>query len=89
MPASWRVVSEIYEEGRDFPIVVHIFFGQSDQEAASYYRAHRDSDTFLAYCAGVSPHFKVAIKCRERHRLEHLVRGRWVPYVKQGDGWWS
>lgn len=79
MPATWRVVSEIYEEGLDYPVVVHIFFGKSAEEAASYYRAHLDSDAFLAYCTGVRPHFKVAINCQEQHRVEQLIAGRWTP----------
>jgi hypothetical protein len=48
MPPTWRVVSEIYETqdyAQDYPIVVHIFFGQSEHEAASYYRAHLDTWT--------------------------------------------
>ncbi len=87
MPATWRVVSEIYEEGKDFPIVVHIFFGQSDREAAGYYRAHLETDTFLADCTQHGS-FQGRFTCQERHRLERIVQGQWVPYVRSG-GWAS
>jgi len=41
---------EIYEEKRKYPIVTHLFLGETVIEAKGYYNAHLKYDTFLAHC---------------------------------------
>lgn len=38
---------DIYEEGRPYPAVSHIFYGKSQKEAQGYLNAHVGTDSFL------------------------------------------
>lgn len=42
-----QLVVEIYESGRNYPAVVHVFVGKTEQEARGYYDAHLKYDKFL------------------------------------------
>jgi hypothetical protein len=52
--ARYCVIHDIFEpfgrsEGR-YPIVTHIFRGDTPEQADGYYRAHRRTDAFLRAC---------------------------------------
>lgn len=64
----WRIVSEIYEDDLDFPVVVHIFNGTTAKQAHAFYRAHLKSDAFFRGC--VEEQRFANFNCRETHRLE-------------------
>lgn len=76
MSASWRVVSEI-RETQDYPVVAHIFYGQSAAEAISYYYAHQKADAFLRGCSQTGK-FGDNVVCSEQHWIERFVHGQWV-----------
>lgn len=76
MSAPYRIVSEIFEEGADFPAVTHIFRGKSERQAMAFLRAHLKSDSFFRSCA-TAGNF-ADFKCHEKRRLEHY---------RPGEGW--
>ena len=44
------LIVNTYEEGRDTPVVTHVFHGETKAEAIAFYRAHLKSDKFLRDC---------------------------------------
>ena len=48
----WVVVHSIFEEASAYayPIVVHQFYGRTQEEAEGYFRAHKRTDEFLRGC---------------------------------------
>lgn len=49
----WAVIVDTYEPegmGTAHPILRHIFYGRTQEEAVGYYRAHRKTDAFLRRC---------------------------------------
>lgn len=38
---------DIYEGDKPYPVVSHIFYGETIKEAERYYRAHLHTDSFL------------------------------------------
>jgi len=72
--APFQVVSKIFENGIPFPVVTHIFSGQTLSQAQGFYAAHLKSDSFLAGCTrGAFGN----VRCREEH-----YSARW-----NGHGW--
>ena len=59
-----KLTVEIYEAsvGDEYPVVVHIFYGKTKKEAASYFKAHMSTDSFLRDCE-LSGCFKT-VECR-------------------------
>jgi hypothetical protein len=49
---AWRLVVDIYEPGggHDYPIVRHVFAGDTREEAEGYFDAHMKTDAFLRGC---------------------------------------
>ena len=45
----WRIIVKIYE-ARPYPVVTHVFTGQSAEEAQGYLEAHMQADDFLRGC---------------------------------------
>lgn len=75
MQPAFRLVSRIYEKEQPFPIVIHIFYGRTPEQAQSFYRAHQKSDRFLSGC--INGAF-MQMPCREEHVLEQRVgASRW------------
>lgn len=72
--APFRIVSRIYEDDLPFPVVEHIFNGQTLRQASAFYAAHLKSDAFLSGC--VHGTFRKT-RCREEHYAM-----RWT-----GNGW--
>ena len=56
-------------EGKDYPMVTHIFTGETKVEALGYYHAHLRSDRFLDACVYRERFGRV--KCRTLSRWEH------------------
>lgn len=50
MSKIWVYQIDVYDEQVPYPIVRHIFMGQTQQEAQSYYRMHLSNDSFLQGC---------------------------------------
>lgn len=50
----WRYIVESYEPPKTYPIVVHIFQGETKEEALSYYQAHLHSDKYISECSATS-----------------------------------
>lgn len=48
----WAYQVDIYERaaGSAYPVVTHIFYGRTQEEANGYYRAHMQTDEFLRGC---------------------------------------
>jgi hypothetical protein len=48
----WAVIASTYEEsvGSAYPVVRHIFYGKTKDEALGYFNAHLQTDKFLASC---------------------------------------
>ena len=67
----FRLVSRIYEK-EPWPIVVHVFYGKTPEQAQAFYQAHQKTDRFLAGCKQGS---FMQMPCREEHTLEQRVRG--------------
>lgn len=76
VPAPHRIVVSIFEEGRDYPAVVHIFYGRLIQEAYAYFRAHMRADSFLEAC--VTKQRFATMACRAEHKNEHWDGRHWV-----------
>lgn len=50
----WRYIVESYEPPKPYPIVVHVFQGDTKEEALSYYQAHLQSDRYISECTMTS-----------------------------------
>ena len=50
--ARWRLVVDIYERavGPGYPVVTHLFYGQTQKEAQGYCDAHLKTDVFFRDC---------------------------------------
>ncbi len=47
---TWRVVQHIYEERDPEPVLTHVFYGESREEAEHVYSAHMETDSFMRDC---------------------------------------
>lgn len=72
---KFRIVSYVYKEGVDYPVVTHVFLGMTVEEVQGTYRAHQKTDSFLGGC--LRGRFG-EIKCREEHVLQRYSGARWV-----------
>lgn len=43
---------DIFEEGGNYPVVQHTFYGRTKDEAQGYHEAHMQTDSFLRGCEG-------------------------------------
>lgn len=74
---TWRIVSRIFEGADTHPVVEHIFYGQTPQQAARIYEAHMRSDAFLSGCV-LKQEFGTTM-CREEHVLQiRTLSNTWV-----------
>ena len=55
--------------GTGYPVLRHIFYGKTKEEARGYYQAHLTTDAFLRGCT-LEQHFK-AIKCRSTFKWKY------------------
>ena len=46
----WRIVQHIYEENGTEPVLTHVFYGGTRQEAEHIYAAHMQTDSFMRGC---------------------------------------
>jgi Lhr-like helicase len=76
VPAPHRIVVSIFEEGKDYPAVVHIFYGRLIQEAYRYLQAHMRTDKFLHACVIDKKFGEMA--CRSEQHTQHWNGRRWV-----------
>lgn len=76
VPAPHRIIVSIFEEGRDYPAVVHIFYGRTLPEALGYFRAHMRTDSFLSDCV-VRKRF-ANMACRAEQQAEHWDGRHWT-----------
>lgn len=76
IPAPFRIVSRIYEGTKNYPAVVHIFYGKSPAEANGYLQAHMKTDAFLRSC--VTEHKFANFKCREERMTQRWNGEEWV-----------
>lgn len=74
--APYRIVVSIFEENKDFPAVVHIFYGRVPQEAAGYFRAHMRADSFLEACVNRGQFATFA--CHAERKTERWDGQHWV-----------
>lgn len=74
--AQHRVVVSIFEEGKDYPAVVHIFYGQNVGEAQAYFKAHMRTDSFLEAC--VTKKRFANMTCHAEKKVEHWDGQRWT-----------
>jgi hypothetical protein len=72
---KFRVVSYIYEEGADYPVVTHVFCGMTAEQAQRTYRAHQKTDAFLRGC--IAGRFG-EMKCKEEHKLQRWSGASWI-----------
>ena len=42
-----HVIVEIFESGNKYPVVSHIFYGETIEEARGYLKSHMKTDSFL------------------------------------------
>lgn len=78
MAPLYRVVSQIYEGTTRYPIVVHVFYGETPQDARALWSVHQQYDQFMRECTA-NGLFRGQVRCREEHFLEMLDRrGQWV-----------
>ena len=75
MKAPYRIVSEIFEEGTDYPVVTHIFRGTTPEKARAFFKAHLTTDSFFKDCVQ-KKRFRT-FTCYEKRRLEHWTMGSW------------
>ena len=61
MIPKYRLVSKIFEK-KPYPLVVHVFYGETKAEAEAYYRAHQNTDRFLSGC---KRGYFMNFRCRE------------------------
>lgn len=73
---AYRLVSQIFEEGTAYPVVVHVFNGGSEAQVKRLYAAHQRTDSFLRGCA-VEGKFG-DFKCRESKKLQRWDGRKWV-----------
>lgn len=68
----WAVVHSIYEKsvGNDYPVVRHVFYGKTPEEAQHYYESHLKTDSFLRGCETRGRWNSVA--CRTEITLEKV-----------------
>lgn len=76
MKAKYRIVSKIYEDGLDYPVVVHTFYGKTLAEARRYFQAHLKADSFFRGCT--VDHKFGNFKCREDRKSEFWNGREWV-----------
>lgn len=74
--ATHRIVVSITEEGKDYPAVVHIFYGKLPQEAYRYLQAHMKTDQFLRACV-IDKKFG-QMSCQSETRTERWDGQQWV-----------
>lgn len=74
---AYRLVSKIFESA-SYPVVVHIFYGKTPEEALSYYLAHQKTDRFLSSCKATGTFMRM--RCREEAVLQSHVGGRYVTF---------
>lgn len=74
-----ELVIEIYEKANNYayPIVIHSFRGQTPEECLGYYKAHLESDTFLADCT----------KSGHYNNVECATIAYWRYALDNGYGW--
>lgn len=68
MMPRYAIVHDIYEAAfsSEGPVVRHIFFGRTPEQAERIYQAHRQTDAFLRGCDDAQ-HFG-SIRCMSRLR---------------------
>ena len=47
---TWRIVQHIYEENGTEPVLTHVFYGETREQAAHIYKAHMVTDSFMRGC---------------------------------------
>lgn len=75
--AQYRIVSKIFETDKDYPAVVHVFYGKTLVEASRYQMAHMGADIFYRGCT-IDKTFR-GFKCRNEQHSERWDGQRWVP----------
>ena len=73
----YRLVSEIFEEGQDYPAVTHIFRGHTKDKVIGLFRAHLRTDQFLNACVAKGRYANFA--CREQSMVERWNGSDWIP----------
>ncbi len=70
-----RIISKIWEKELPYPIVVHVFNGETLKQANGFFQAHMKTDAFMRECIEKG-HF-ADFACREEHHIERYRGGRW------------
>lgn len=74
---TWRIVQHIYEGDDMEPVLTHIFYGKTLEEADGIYQAHMQTDSFMRGCA-TRQKFR-DFSCYARSHVERMnSRGKWI-----------
>lgn len=74
---TWRIVQQIYEQDDPDPILTHVFYGKTEEEARGVYRAHMTTDSFMRGCVNQQRFRDFA--CHADSHVERMdSRGEWV-----------
>jgi hypothetical protein len=74
---TWRIVQQIYEEGDPEPVLTHVFYGKTREEAAGVFKAHMGTDSFMRGCV-TNGRFR-DFTCRAADHTEKLgPDGQWL-----------
>ena len=78
--ARFKIIDAIYEPegpgGYDYPVVEHIFRGETLEEALSYYDAHLTTDEFFRDCTETGT-FRDEFSCPSQTWAEKLTLFGW------------
>jgi hypothetical protein len=72
----WKIVAETWES-KNYPVVIHVFIGQTRKEAQGYFRAHLTTDRFFKDCTEEG-HF-ADFRCRTLVTFDGWVEQRTRP----------
>lgn len=65
----WALVVDIYES-KPYPVVQHVFRGETQDEAAGYFDSHMETDEFMRGCVE-NKRWK-DVECRAEMRWEQV-----------------
>lgn len=75
---KYRIVINTFER-KPWPVVTHIFHGDTLEEALGYCRAHKQADEFLRSCGekGSYPVDNPKFRCRNKMKKQVREGKRW------------
>lgn len=73
---TWRIVQYIYEGTETEPTLMHVFLGETREQAEGVYAAHMTTDSFMRNCVTAGRFRDFA--CHVANQTEQLVNGHWT-----------